>query len=185
LLVLASIPAAGAGLLLGEQVEQAFGEPRAVGLLLLTTAAILMIGEGLGQRILREKSQIELSASDSLLIGFGQALALFPGISRSGATIAVGLSRGLERVSAARFSFLLAVPIMIGAGTVALLDLARESSPEADLTPLLIGFLIAAAVGTLAIRWLLRYLTSGSLRAFAVYCALAGSAAVVLSLIRA
>jgi undecaprenyl-diphosphatase len=182
MLVLASLPAALAGLLFGEQVEQAFGEPRTVGLLLLATATILLIGERLGQR---ERGLDELGASDSLVVGFGQALALFPGISRSGATISVGLSRGLARVAAARFSFMLAVPIMIGAGAVALLDLAEESSTGVDLSPLLIGFMSAAAVGTLAIRWLLRYLSSGSLHRFAVYCALVGGLTVVLSLIRA
>ncbi len=183
LLALATLPAAAAGALFRAQVEQAFGAPRTVALLLWGTAALLLVGEALTGANRSQLSAVRVG--DALLIGLAQALALFPGISRSGATMAAGISRGFSRTSAARFSFLLAIPIMLGAGAVSLIDLLGAASSRPLLTPLLMGFASSAAVGGLAIRWLLSYLQRGSLRIFAVYCLVAGAAALSLSVLRA
>ncbi len=121
---------------------------------------------------------------DALLIGLAQSLALFPGISRSGATIAGGLARDLERAEAARFSFLMSVPIMIGAGVIALIDLSEAPDAAAQIQTLAAGFLAAAVVGYLAIRWLLWYLSERPLTLFIGYCAAAGIGGLVLSVIR-
>lgn len=182
LLALATVPAAAAGVLLEQQVEQAFSAPATVALLLWVTALLLLLGERLARE--SRRSLIALRTSDALLIGLAQALALFPGISRSGATMAAGVSRGLSRLTAARFSFLLAVPIMLGAGAASLLDVIGRSEAQQLLAPLLIGFASSAVVGALAIRWLLEYLSRGSLRVFAVYCLAAGAAALALSVLR-
>lgn len=182
LLALATVPAAAAGVLFEQQVERAFGAPETVALLLWGTALLLLAGERLAGDSSRELSQIR--AQDGLLIGLAQALALLPGISRSGATMAAGVGRGLSRPAAARFSFLLGVPIMLGAGAVALADLSRQPGAASLIAPLLVGFFSAAAVGLLAIRWLLAYLSRGSLRVFAGYCALAGAAALAVSVLR-
>lgn len=188
LVVLATLPGAVAGILIGDLVEQAFGRPPIVAALLIGTAALLALGEKLHTKRdalaagFRKKE--DLRRTDALLIGLAQAVALFPGISRSGATIVGGLSRGLGRVDAARFSFLLAVPIMLGAGGVALADLARDPGAATALGPTAIGFLTAAVVGFAAIRWLLNYLSRASLRGFSAYCAVIGAAGLLLSLIR-
>ncbi|HEX9674458.1 MAG TPA: undecaprenyl-diphosphate phosphatase, partial [Anaerolineales bacterium] len=168
LLILATLPAAAAGILLEDLVEQAFASPAASAAFLLVTATLLGLSEvlrrRLGERVppgpeasTRDALE-ELKPADSLFIGLAQALALFPGISRSGSTIAAGLARGLTRPQAARFSFLMSVPIMLGAGLVAASDLASLPNAQELLPSLAAGFLSAALVGFLAIRWLLRFL---------------------------
>jgi undecaprenyl-diphosphatase len=167
LLLLATLPAAILGLLLKSTVESTFDRPLTVSFFLLGTAALLYFAER-GSRPF--KSVPVLTWIDSLWIGLAQALALFPGISRSGATIAGGLFRGLERGEAARFSFLLSVPTMLGAGLIALADLFNSPSAAQQIVPLLTGFLAAALTGFLAIRWLLRYLQRRRLYIFSIYC---------------
>ncbi len=178
-LLLATLPAVVGGLLLGSQVEAAFDNPRAVGGFLLFTAALLLGADALARR---QRNLAHLNAGDALIMGLFQVLALFPGVSRSGATIAGGLLRGLDRPTAARFSFLMSVPVMLGAGALTLADLLRHpQAATAAALPLAAGFVTAAVSGYLAIRWLLRYLMHHSLRAFAVYCALVGLAALLWS----
>ena len=181
LLVAASLPAVLAGVLLKSQVERAFDSPRAVAVFLLCTAALLLLSERLARR---ERTAASLTLLDALWVGAAQALALFPGISRSGATIAGGLTRGLTRPEAARFSFLMAVPVMLGAGAVAGLDLLAAPDALAQVPALAIGFLTAAVVGYLAIGWLLRYLARRPLTGFALYCLAAGAGALLLGALR-
>ncbi len=180
LLVVGTIPAAVLGFLLEDFFESLFGQPAWVAVFLLVTAAVLALSEWLGRR----QRQIDaLRWPDALLIGLGQAAAIAPGISRSGATMAAGLFRGLERPAAARFSFLLATPVILGAGAFKLLDLFTLPGPLAQAPVLLAGFLAAAISGYLCIWGLLRYLQRGSLYPFAIYCALAGSAALAVALL--
>ena len=179
-ILIASLPAAAAGILLKPLVEEALSNPSAVAAFLLFNAAFLFISEKFGKRT-RTLDQIGLG--DSIWIGFSQVLALFPGVSRSGVTIGGGLLRNLERRDAARFSFLMAIPIMLGAGFIALLDLIRAVDVVSQIVPLLAGFVAAAGVGYLAIHWLLRYLTRSSLFIFAIYCALVGLAGLILGVI--
>lgn len=181
LLLIATLPAAAAGVLLKQAVEDAFASPAASSAFLLLTAGILASSELLHRR--RETHSADdsdgdpleqLRWSDALIIGLAQALSLFPGVSRSGATIAAGIVRGISRPQAARFSFLMAVPIMLGAGLIAALDLRDLSGAQELLPALAAGFFSAAVVGALGIRWLLRFLARRSLWAFAAYCALFG-----------
>jgi undecaprenyl-diphosphatase len=169
LIIAASLPAAIFGLLLKSTVELTFSSPLAVALFLMGTAALLILSEQLGKL---DRSLDTLSWVDAIWIGFFQAMALFPGISRSGSTIAGGLLRGLNREQAARFSFLLAVPTMLGAGFIALLDLGQTENAAAQIGPLLIGFIGAAIVGFIAIHWFLAFLRTRRLFGFALYCAL-------------
>jgi undecaprenyl-diphosphatase len=106
-LVLATIPAGLAALFYKETFEQAFSNPRAAAFFLLGTSLLLIIGEAVGKR---SRSLKEITWFDALWVGLFQVLALFPGISRSGSTIAGGLTRGIDRKSSARFSFLMAIP---------------------------------------------------------------------------
>lgn len=167
LLVLATIPAIIAGLLFKQQVEQAFASPLAAGLLLIGTAVLLALAEWIGKR----RRQLEsVTWIDALVIGLFQAVSLLPGISRSGSTIAGGMFRDLERPSAARFSFLLSVPAMVGAGLVAVLDLVKLPNFSSQIPTLLLGFITAAVVGYLSIRWLLAFLVKRKLYLFSIYC---------------
>lgn len=172
-----SIPAALAGLLLESTFEALFQAPRKAAAFLLVTAALLVVSELIGRRTRGLES---VGLLDGFLIGVGQALAITPGISRSGATIATGLARGLERDAAARFSFLLGLPIIFGAGLMQLKDVAAGSTPESTFT-LAVGFLAAAISGYLAIHTLLRFVRRHSLYVFAVYCAVVGALVLLLA----
>jgi undecaprenyl-diphosphatase len=180
LLVLATVPAAS-GALLRDLVSESFSRPMAVGGFLLATAAFLLLAEG---RTAAARDLTGLTWIDALLIGIAQAFALFPGISRSGATIGAGLLRGLERRSAARFSFLMSVPIMLGAGAFEARHLVGMPALGEQIVPIALGFLAAAVVGFLAIRSLLGYLAHRSLRVFSLYCAVVGVAALVIGMVR-
>jgi undecaprenyl-diphosphatase len=125
-----------------------------------------------------------MSWLDALLVGLAQAVAIAPGISRSGVTIGAGLILGVKRSSAARFSFLLMVPATLGAGILSLIELASEGMLVSDLPLLAIGFLAAAISGYLAIRWLLVYLTRRPMTIFALYCASVGLGGLLLSVLR-
>jgi undecaprenyl-diphosphatase len=180
LILLSSIPAAIAGLFLKSLVEDAIHSTLAVSIFLLINGFILFVSERLGRFGRRLQN---LSISDSLWIGFAQILALFPGISRSGSTISAGLIRGLERRDAARFSFLMAIPIMFGAGVIALSDLTKAVDASSQVGPLIVGFLSATIVGYLAIRWLLRFLTQKTLNVFAAYCFIVGLGGILLAVL--
>jgi undecaprenyl-diphosphatase len=166
LLVVATAPALVIGLFFKKYFEALHHNPALVAGILLAAALILFGSERLGQRT---RSLASLTWLDALIIGCSQALALFPGVSRSAATISGGLVRNLERPAAARFSFLLSVPVMLAAGAVALKDLLALPNFTAYLPPLLAGALAAAVVGFLAIRWLLGYLARSSLNLFGWY----------------
>jgi len=166
-LLLATIPAGIAGILIKDQVEAAFNSPTATALFLFITAALLILAELIGKRT---RTLSEIRWLDALWIGIFQALSLFPGISRSGSTIAGGMTRNFDRPSAARFSFLMSIPVMIGAGLVSIKD-ALEVPNLGDFLPvLLVGFLSALLVGYLSIHWLLKFLVKRPLYVFAVYC---------------
>ncbi|MCK4725813.1 MAG: undecaprenyl-diphosphate phosphatase, partial [Anaerolineales bacterium] len=107
---------------------------------------------------------------DAIWIGISQILALFPGMSRSGATITGGMTRNLDRPSAARFSFLMSIPVMLAAGLIASMDLIAMPDFAARLPVYIPGFIAAAVTGYLAIRWLLRFLTHYPLYIFSIYC---------------
>lgn len=177
-IILASIPGGLAGVLIKPYVEAAFNSPVAVGVLLIGTAILLLAGELIGKR---ERSLTSITWLDALLIGIGQAVSIFPGISRSGSTISVGLMRGLRRQDAARFSFLMSIPIMLAAGLYSMLDLKDVAGLTTFLPVILVGVVVAAIVGYLSIRWLLNFLNSRSLSAFATYCAALGALVLIVA----
>lgn len=176
-IVLATIPAGLAGLLIKDIVEVTFSSPKIVAVFLLVTAALLTISEKIGKR---ERSLDKLNWVDAVIIGIGQALAIFPGISRSGATITAGMARNFDRPSAARFSFLMSIPIMLAAGLLASLDLLDAPDAIYWLPEFIPGFIASALTGYLSIKWLLKFLVSRSLYVFAAYCAALGVISLVL-----
>lgn len=165
-LIVATIPAVLFGVLFKDAVEAAFSNPSFTIAALIFTALLLNAAERASKRT---RTMDEIGWTDALLVGIFQVLALFPGVSRSGATISGGMFRNLDRASAARFSFLMAVPVMLGAGGLALFDLFAVPDMEAFLVPMGIGFITAGVVGYFSIRWLLRYLTHNSLTTFSIY----------------
>ncbi len=179
-LILGTIPAVVLGLALEASFERLFGFPLGVAALLLVTGAILAASERLGSRLRRLD---DLGWLDALLIGLAQACAIAPGISRSGATIGAGLARGLKRADAARFSFLLSVPVIVGAGSKEFLDLLARPEQADQWGLLAAGFLAAAVTGYLAIHFLLKYLQRRSLYPFAVYCWAFGGVSLLAALL--
>jgi undecaprenyl-diphosphatase len=171
-IIIATIPALLAGVLLKDLVEALFKMPLIEAAIRLLTAALLLtLAESLAKRT---RSLNSMTWLDALLIGLMQVLAVFPGASRSGTTISGGMYRGFDRPSAARFAFLMSVPVMLAAGAYETLDLLKMPN-LADFLPLIaVGFITAALVGWLAIRWLLNYLNKHSLYVFAAYCAALG-----------
>jgi len=181
LILLATLPAGVLGLLIKDQVEQAFNSPTATAIFLIVTAGLLLTAERLGKR---SRSLDCLTWIDALWIGASQAISIFPGISRSGSTITGGMIRHLDRPSAGRFSFLMSIPIMLAAGLLASLDLISIPSAGGFLPTVIAGVLVAALVGYLSIHWLLRFLSHHALTVFAVYCALLGTVTLIVSYVR-
>jgi undecaprenyl-diphosphatase len=181
LLVLGTVPAALAGVLLEDLFASAFSEPPLAAMFLLVTAALLVISE---RRYTASRTLDQLNARDAVWIGLAQAFAIFPGISRSGSTIAAGVLRGFPRPEAARFSFLLATPIILGAGGKQAFDvLTGDVTVGQDLVgPLVIGFFSAAVVGYGCIWFLMRLLQQRRLYGFAVYCAAFGTLSLLVAL---
>jgi undecaprenyl-diphosphatase len=170
-ILVGSIPAATAGLLFADFFDVIFGTPTIAAIFLLVTALLLVWGE----RMLTGNKTIEkMTWLDAITIGLFQMLALVPGISRSGSTITGGLWRGLDRETAARYSFLLGVPAIMGAGLLSIVDLQQSGSLVSKWPNLLAAFLAAAGVGYACIYFLLAWLRSHTLYIFAAYCALLG-----------
>jgi undecaprenyl-diphosphatase len=186
-IIIGTIPAALAGVLLKDFFERIFSAPTAVAALLIVTGIILALAERFSEPW---REMADMLWLDTVLIGIAQAVDILPGISRSGATISTGLWRGLNRDQAARFSFLLSVPIILGTGMKQLIDLVRHpvvaqaaNSAGAGTLELLVGGLAAAVVGVLVIRFLLKYLQRGTLYPFAVYCWAAGAITLIATLV--
>lgn len=180
-LVLATIPAGLVGLLLKKVVEKAFSSPLATGGFLVLTALLLVAAELWARR---ERELDTMKPLDALVIGLFQAASIFPGLSRSGTTISGGMFRGFKREGAARFSFLMSIPVMLAAGLMAIMDLRAMSGLAQFLPALLLGFVVSAVVGYLCIRWLLQYVKKNSFYPFAIYCTVLGLVVIVVSFLR-
>ncbi len=171
LLALGSIPAAIVGLIFDSYVEDNVRSPFVVGAMLVTFAAALFAAEKLGSG---RRAVASCGWRDALWIGSAQAISLVPGVSRSGVTIAAALARGFTRQEAARFSFLLATPVIVGAGALKVAEALADGIPRDDMTTIVIGAAVAAAVGWIAIHFLLRLVQSGTYLPFVAYRVLVG-----------
>ena len=181
LIVVATIPAVVIGGLFKDYFEAAYSAPVFVGGLLMLTAILLVVAERFGSR---QRTLENWNWLDAGIVGLWQAAAILPGISRSGATISGAVLRQFDRTSAARFSFLMSIPVLLGAGVVALNDLLEAGTLAAELPAITVGFVAAAIAGYICIRWLLRYLQNHSLYIFAIYCAALSALTVVVYLMR-
>jgi len=176
-LFLATIPAGLVGILFKREFRLVFSSPTATAISLLITSLLLFLGELLGKRSRKFR---DLSWIDALLIGLFQVLALFPGISRSGSTISGGLIKNFDRKSSARFSFLMAIPVMSAAGILALIDLIQTPSLLIQYPVYFAGFVASSIVGYIAIKWFISYLSRQSLYIFSGYCAVVGIIILIL-----
>ncbi|HST05937.1 MAG TPA: undecaprenyl-diphosphatase UppP [Chloroflexia bacterium] len=186
-LVIGSIPGGIVGLLAESKVDEMFHQPEnirtgivVIAIMMILLAALLWLAERIGKRIYDLRN---LSFGTAISIGLAQALAVIPGVSRSGSTITAGLFMNLKRETAARFSFLLATPIVLGAGLKKIYDALND--PAATITSdqwpaYIVGFLAAAISGFLCIYFLLRYLQRNSTLPFIVYRVLLGVVLIVL-----
>lgn len=196
LLIIGTVPAAIAGVLLADFFEESFSQPAWVSFELLGTAVLLIYGERIARQtsispFVSTASETVSGASsmtyfDAFYIGIAQAVAILPGISRSGSTIAAGLYRRLDHTLAVRFSFLLSAPIILGAGLKEAVDIAAGNvTVGADLrNALIIGFISSLIVAYASIAWLLRVVRRYGLYGFAAYCIGFGILSLVAVLVR-
>jgi undecaprenyl-diphosphatase len=182
-IVAGTIPGVLAGLFLLKRFE-AMRSAFTIGISMLVACAFFLLAESAAaRRHGHDRTLSSLDTFDAIWIGLAQAAAgLMAGLSRSGFTISTGRVRGLRREDAARFSFLLALPIILGAGAKALLDLHKHPSPSVSGSILIAGFLSAAASGYFAVGVLLRFLRTHSLRPFAAYLGVLGTGLLAWSL---
>jgi len=166
LLVLATIPGGVAGLIFQEQVATVLRHPAVIGSALILLAIPMALGERMGRL---RKDLGTVGVGDSLWIGFAQALALIPGVSRSGATITAALFLDFRRDAAARFSFLLSTPIIAGAALKEGLGIAANGLPPGMELAFLVGVLVSAISGYLCIALFLRFLQFGTFKIFVYY----------------
>jgi undecaprenyl-diphosphatase len=179
LLVIATIPAGLAGLAFQEQVATVLRHPVVIGSALI----LLAIPMAWGERISRSRKDLRsVTLRDALCIGVAQALALVPGVSRSGATITAALFLHFRREAAARFSFLLSTPIIAGAALNEGLEVARNGLPPGQEGAFIVGILVSAISGYLCIAWFLRYLQFGTFKIFVYYRVVLGIIVLALAL---
>lgn len=172
-IIIATIPALLAGYLLKDVVEALFRQPMFEASIRLLTAAVLLTLAELFSK--KNRSLDSMTWLDALFVGIMQVIAVFPGASRSGTTISGGMFRSFDRPSAARFAFLMSVPVLLAAGGYEMLDVIKMPNLSEFLSLLAVGFLTAAIVGWFAIKWLIDYLSKGALYVFAAYCAIVGA----------
>ena len=173
--IVGSLPIVGLGLTFSHQIETAARNLYLVAVVLILFGIVLGVADRFGNKT---KTLEKLTLRDGVLFGFGQALALIPGVSRSGATITAGLSLGYTREAAARYSFLLAIPAVLGSGAYEATKLSDAQSVAWG--PTLLATLVAALIGYSVIAWLLRWISTHSFTPFVIYRVLLGALVLVL-----
>lgn len=174
-IVLGTVPIGLAGLAFEHQIETVARDLRLIGTMLIALGLLLLLAERVGTR---DKEIKSLTLRDGLLIGCAQAMALIPGVSRSGATITAGLFLGYDRAAAARYSFLLSIPAIVLSGLYEARDIGSGIGP--GVAPTLIATALAFVSGYASIAWLLRFLVTHSTKVFVVYRVALGSLVLLL-----
>lgn len=178
LLVLAgAIPTAMMGFLLDDFFTALFGSVKIVGFMLLITGLLLWVSD----RFHGKKTVKEMSYVDAVIIGIFQGIAITPGISRSGSTIVGALWRGLDRTAAARYSFLLSIPVILGAGLKEIVEVYQVHDTAGFQLNFLVGMVVSAVSGYYSIKFLLKLLQGTKLRVFSYYCWIVGFLIVIFS----
>ena len=171
-IIISMIPAALVGIFFDEEIDALFGgQILLVGSMLLITGLLLILADK------TQKTEKDTSFGHALLIGLAQAIAILPGISRSGATISTSVLLGIDREKAARFSFLMVIPLIFGKMVDDILG-GSISTELATLLPLSIGFISAFVTGLIACKWMIQLVKKSKLKYFALYCLVVGTIAV-------
>lgn len=171
-IVISMIPAVFIGLFYNDLIERMFGgQILLVGAMLLLTAVLLVFADR------AKTTEKKVTYFDSIIIGIAQAIAILPGISRSGATISTSVLLKIDRSKAARFSFLMVVPLILGKMAQDLMSGEMSYEPSV-LFPLIIGFIAAFITGVLACTWMIKLVKNAKLSYFAIYCAIVGLIAI-------
>lgn len=178
-IIISMIPAVLVGLFYKDEIESLFdGNLLLVGMMLIVTGLLLFMTT----RVKRERGK--MSIVNSIILGVSQAVAILPGISRSGATIGTALLLGVEKTRAARFSFLMVIPVILGAMSKDVLDMqsGAEVVSESSMIPLAVGFITAFVTGLLACTWMVNLVKKSKLVYFAYYCFIVGFIAIAYAL---
>lgn len=170
-IVVGTLPAVFAGLLLEEKIDEIFRNIYAIGISMIVVGFIFIIGEWAHKKL--PNSSTSMTVQKALIIGVAQAIALIPGVSRSGSTIVAGLFQGIKRESAARFSFLLGMPAILGAGMLTAIKSSGEMSLGFDL--MFFGAFISFIFSLLSVWFLMKFLKKHTLLVFAIYLIVVGS----------
>lgn len=185
LVIIGTLPAAIIGMVFNHQIENAFQKPVLVALLLGVTGYVLFSAEAKAEeRQETRRAEGEMETRDGVFVGIAQAISILPGISRSGATIAAGLGRGLTRETAARYSFLLSIPVIAGAVLVKIPDMLHEGLGGKNAAAFAAGILTSGITGFFAVKWFIGILTRRGLRPFGAYCFIAMIAFLIIALAR-
>lgn len=195
-IVIGTIPAVIIGLLFEDVIDFVFRNTWYVGIMMIIVAEFFLLSEKYFEKInggkevgpkgdekVSPKGGEEVGLVSAVIIGIAQAFALIPGISRSGATIATGLLRGIPREKAARFSFLLGIPAIAGAGVLTLAKSVKGGMFQVDFVPVLIGFISAAISGFIAVYFLMKFLKTHTLKAFSIYLFVVGGLSVLINVL--
>lgn len=179
-IVIGTVPAVLVGFLLGDAIDYWFRNTLYVGLFMIIVAELFIIAEG---QLKKFKKETNLKLGHAIIIGCFQALALIPGVSRSGSTIAAGIFQGISREKAARFSFLLAMPAIFGAGLLTLVKEMRAETFTVDIMPMTVGFIASVAAGFASVYFLMKFLKNHTLKVFSVYLFVVGAVSVIISIL--
>jgi undecaprenyl-diphosphatase len=175
--VVSMIPAAAVGVLLDEEIEAFFGgRILLIGSMLLVTAVLLIFADK------AKSTDKKVGVGHAIIIGISQAIAIFPGISRSGATISTSVLLGIDREKAARFSFIMVLPLILGKMAKDILDGAFDDVSGSMVT-YIVGFIAAFVTGILACTWMIKLVKNSKLKYFAIYCAIVGVVAIVYTFV--
>ena len=180
-IIISMIPVGIVGVFFKDQVEEIFGSGLLiVGCMLLVTALLLSFSY-----FAKPRQRENISPLHAFIIGLGQALAVLPGLSRSGTTIATGLLLGNKKEKMAQFSFLMVIPPILGEALLDVLKAAKGEEAFGDISvlPLVVGFVAAFVSGCLACKWMINIVKKGKLIYFGIYCAIAGAVTIVCSLL--
>ena len=174
-IVLSMIPAAVVGVMFNDEIESLFsGEILLVGFMLIVTGLLLFLADR------AKNTKKSVSVFNSIIIGISQAIAILPGISRSGATISTSVLLGIDKGKSARFSFLMVVPLIFGKMAKDLMD-DKISDQTIDMLPLVLGFIAAFVTGLFACKWMIALVKRSQLKYFSYYCFVVGLGAIVIS----
>ncbi|MBM7702595.1 undecaprenyl-diphosphate phosphatase [Metabacillus iocasae] len=174
-LIVATIPAGVIGVLYGDYIAATFKDVKVLGFALLATGVALWIIRNLRGR----KNDAALSMKDAIIIGLAQAVALIPGISRSGATIVAAMLRGTKQETALRFSFLLFIPVSLGGTILAITDLLEDKNLAQLAVPYAVAFLGSLVASYFSLKWFMGIMARGNLKYFAIYCFIVGTLVVL------